>query len=150
MRSQGREMWGKRILTEFLLVEEVFGLLSMPFDAVTWHTTLDAALTWSCCRTITQSWLSTPKKTCTTSWNGKRTVIACQMGLLAVYASSVGLFLLHHWFGDTGGVGNVGALALDGGGGHCCRHGWVGVSRGDDCLQRGGWEDVCRRGREGW
>jgi hypothetical protein len=110
---------------EFLLVEEVFGLLSMPFDAVTWHTTLDAALTWSC-------------------------VIARQMGLLAVYASSVGLFLLHHWFGDTGGVGNVGALALDGGGGHCCRHGWVGVSRGDDCLQRGGWEDVCRRGREGW
>ena len=55
-------MWGKRILTEFLLVEEIFGLLSVPFDAVTWHTTLDAALTWSRCRTITQSWVEYPQK----------------------------------------------------------------------------------------
>lgn len=51
MRSPVREMWGKRILTEFLLVEEVLGLLSVTLDAVIWHTTLDAPLTWSCCRT---------------------------------------------------------------------------------------------------
>ena len=39
----------KRIRTELLVVEEVFGLLSMTFDAVIGHTTLDTALTWSSC-----------------------------------------------------------------------------------------------------
>ena len=29
-------------------------------------------------------------------------------------ASPVGFFLFHHWFGDTDGVGDAGALALDG------------------------------------
>ena len=40
------------------------------------------------------------------------------MGFLTVYASPVGLFLLYYRSGDAGGVGNVGALALDGDG--CC------------------------------
>jgi len=55
MRSPVREMWGKRIPTKFFVVEEVFGLLSMTLDAVTRHTTLDAALTRSGCRTKNQS-----------------------------------------------------------------------------------------------
>ena len=44
-------MWGKRIQTKLLVVEEVFGLLSVTFYAVVWHTALDAALARSCWRT---------------------------------------------------------------------------------------------------
>lgn len=151
MRSPVREGVGKRILAEFLVVEEVFGLLSMTFDAVIWHTTFYAALTRSCCRTRNQSCCEHLKKTCAASWNKIRTVIACQVGFLTVDTSPVGFFLLYHRFGDANGVGNVGALALDGcGGGDCRRHGWVLVGRGSDGLRRGSWEDVCWRGREGW
>ena len=55
MRSPVREMWEKRILTEFHVVEEIFSLLSVTLDAVVWHTTLDTPLTWSCCGTKNQS-----------------------------------------------------------------------------------------------
>ena len=73
------------------------------------------------------------------------------MGFLTVYAGPVGLFLLHHWSGNAGRVGNVGALALDGGGGgNGCCHGRVGVGRRGESARRGGWEDVCGRGGEGW
>ena len=48
MRSPVREMWGNRILTKLLVVEEVFGLLSVSFYTVIRHTALDAALARSC------------------------------------------------------------------------------------------------------
>ena len=51
MRSPISEMSGNRVRTEFFVVEEVFGLLSVTFNAVVWHTTLYAALTGSRCVT---------------------------------------------------------------------------------------------------
>ena len=66
-------------------------------------------------------------------------------------ASPVGFFLFDHWFGDTDGVGNAGALALDGGGGgNGRRHCRVLVGRGGGGLSRGSWEDIYWRGRQGW
>lgn len=87
--------------------------------------------------------MSTLEKTCAVSLNGTRTVITRQMGFLTVYTSPVGLFLLYHGFGDADRVWNVGALALDGGGGNCRGHGWVWVGRGGETLRSGGREDVC-------
>jgi len=62
MRSLVARFLGKRIQTEFLVVEEVFGFLSMTFNAVIWHTTLDAALTRSCCRTANQVYCEHTRK----------------------------------------------------------------------------------------
>jgi hypothetical protein len=81
MRSSVREMWEKRILTKFLVVEEIFGLLSVTLDAVGWHTTLNAPLTGSCCRTKNQSCCEhTRKKLARSELGETRTVIARQMG----------------------------------------------------------------------
>lgn len=80
-----------------------------------------------------------------------RTIIACQVGFLTMYASSVGLFLLYHGFCDGECVWEVGALTLDGG---CCDcgggHGLVFVGRGKGWVYEGRLKDFCWRGGEGW
>ena len=39
------------LLTKFLLVQKVLGLLAMAFGALISHSPLDASLTWACCVT---------------------------------------------------------------------------------------------------
>ena len=105
----------------------------MALDALVWHTALYATLAGSCYKAKKkkkkeQSCEST-QKGCAVSWNRTRTIIACEMCFLTVYASPVGLFLLYHGVVNTDRVGDVSALALDYGGGDCRRrHGWVSVS----------------------